>query len=172
MNALPIDIQDLVRLQDTKRWTVVNTARQQSVAEHTMLVTFIAIDIATRMGIPFNSPEMTEVTLCALLHDVDEVYTGDLPTPAKARLGTKAKASLSQYADSQGASKQAKSVVKMADIIETTWFIGQYASGIHAEQVADEMVRDLDRFMESLPGREWLAMTGTLSALRNGIRQW
>ena len=172
MNKLPLSIQDLVRLQDIHRWTVVNTTRQQSVAEHTMLVTFIAIEIATRLGVPFNSLQMAGIGMHAMLHDIDELYTGDIPTPAKRRMNKKARNSLCAIADRQGASEQAKLIVKMADWIETTEFIYQYASGVHADQVVASLMEEREIFMDGLPPPERAVMISVITDLIHGQRLW
>ncbi len=172
MNKLPLSIQDLVRLQDVKRWTVVSTTRQQSVAEHTCTVFFLAIEIATRLGVPFNSMQMANIGMRAMMHDVDEIYTGDIPTPAKRRMNKKARNGLRAIADQQVASEQAKLIVKMADWIETTEFIYQYASGAHADQVVASLMAERDIFMGGLPPLEQEVMSSVIADLELGQRLW
>lgn len=176
MNKLPMPIQDLMRIQDIKRWTVVNTARQQSVAEHTCLVFFLAVEIATRLGVKWNSDTAREIGMKAMLHDIDEIYTGDIPTPAKQRMCGKCKSQLSVEADKQKTKQHEKwlidTIVKMADIIETTEFIGQYAEGIHAVQVMAHMVNERYKFMEDLPPRYREVMESVILDLELGERKW
>ena len=172
MNKLPLSIQNLVRLQDIKRWTVVSTTRQQSVAEHTCTVFFLTIEIATRLGVPFNSLQMAGIGMRAMLHDIDEIFTGDIPTPAKRRMNRKARNSLHVIADQQVASEQAKLIVKMADWIETTEFIYQYASGVHADQVVNKMMEEREIFMGGLPPLEREAMSSVIADLERGQRSW
>jgi 5'-deoxynucleotidase YfbR-like HD superfamily hydrolase len=68
-------------LSFVKRWGIVRTLRDQSVAEHTYFVTMYANDIATYLNI---SPETHLALMQQILwHDMEEIYTGDIPGPAK-----------------------------------------------------------------------------------------
>jgi hypothetical protein len=172
MTKLPMTIQDLVRIQDVKRWTVVNMTRTQSVAEHTCLVFFIAVELATRIGISMNSATMQEIMLRAMLHDIDEIHSGDIPTPAKNRMGQGTRYGLSRFADKQGVGCAARLIVKMADFIETSEFIGQYGEGVHAVQVMGHIEGEMHDFMQSLPEDYKAAMKSVLTDLCMGQRTW
>ncbi len=124
-----MQIQDIMLAQDVKRWTIVRTIRDQSLAEHTFNVVMIARDIAARMGI-----NDTKIIKYALDHDLDEILTGDIPTPAKDRLkiNTSYDGKSFKECDSQEAS-----IVSMADMIEAIAFITDNQVGRHAHIVAD-----------------------------------
>lgn len=67
-----------------KRWSIVKTHRDQSVAEHTYNVAMYANDILSYLDL---SPIFHVAVLQqALWHDVDEIFTGDIPGPAKRAL--------------------------------------------------------------------------------------
>lgn len=73
-----------------KRWSIVRTLRDQSVSEHSYNVTMYTNDICVILGLP------DAVTLAALRyalwHDVDEIFSGDVPGPNKrALLGSDAR---------------------------------------------------------------------------------
>ena len=74
----PID--KLMDLHYTQRWTLVGTNKESTVASHSFNVAMIAMDIRKRM---FNTSDASEMEVCffALIHDVKETYTGDMPTP-------------------------------------------------------------------------------------------
>lgn len=65
-----------------KRWSIVRTIRDQSVAEHSYFVTMYANDICVYLGL---SPTITLAALqYSLWHDTrDEIFTGDFPGPNK-----------------------------------------------------------------------------------------
>lgn len=65
-----------------KRWSIVRTLRDQTVAEHSYLVSMYVNDLCIYLGVP---PHLHLAALqYALWHDTrDELMTGDLPGPAK-----------------------------------------------------------------------------------------
>lgn len=67
------------------RWSIVRRLREQSIAEHSHLVTVYANDIATYLGLPVEI--RLAVALYAPWHDIaDEIFTGDAPGPNKRAL--------------------------------------------------------------------------------------
>jgi len=125
-------IQDIMLAQDVKRWTIVRTIKNQSLAEHTFNVTMIARAIACRMGV-----DDTKIIKYALDHDLDEILTGDIPTPAKERLkiNTAYDGKSFKECDSTEAS-----IVALADIIEAIAFITDNQVGRHAHTVGDYLM--------------------------------
>lgn len=130
-------IQDIMLAQDVKRWTIVRTIRDQSLAEHTFNVTMIARAIASNLGI-----DDTKIIKYALDHDLDEILTGDIPTPAKERL--KISTSYDGKSFKECNSREA-SIVAMADIIEAIAFITDNQVGRHAHSVGNYL---MDRFQQ------------------------
>jgi 5'-deoxynucleotidase YfbR-like HD superfamily hydrolase len=61
-------------LAHVPRWAIARTNRQQSVAEHSYYVTLYAIAIAQELEVPITGGF---ISYC-LLHDMDEIHTGDL----------------------------------------------------------------------------------------------
>jgi len=76
----PID--KLLDCQHVKRWSMIATSANSNVASHSFNVAMIAMAIRKKM---FNTAHYTEQDVCyyALIHDVDEAETGDMPTPTK-----------------------------------------------------------------------------------------
>lgn len=130
-------IQDLMLAQDVKRWTIVRTIRDQSLAEHTFNVVMISRAIAKEMNI-----DDTKIIKYALDHDLDEILTGDIPTPAKERLkiNTAYDGKSFKECDSTEAS-----IVAMADIIEAIAFITDNQVGRHAHVVGNYLT---DRYTQ------------------------
>jgi hypothetical protein len=77
-------VRDLLNLSYVKRWVIAPMYREQSVAEHTFRVMVIlwglhdALLSAGHVSFPICDGLMD-----AMLHDVDEVYSGDVPGPHK-----------------------------------------------------------------------------------------
>ena len=63
---------ELLRASHTKRWTIVSTARTQTVAEHLFNVTMIAEKLAEAVGydIVINSDNFLKLQTWALMHDL------------------------------------------------------------------------------------------------------
>lgn len=62
------------------RWSVVRTIQRDSLANHSFYVTFYAHQIAVMLK--WSGP-MDLLMLYALLHDADELFTGDVVSPVK-----------------------------------------------------------------------------------------
>lgn len=109
------------RLSWVTRWTVVNTLKKQSVAEHCFNVERIALMVAVEWLKWKDSNLLFEVSQIALHHDDDEAVTGDLPSPAKWALGEKwIDAHRDLWYNRPG---QAHDIVKLADKMEAFWFL-------------------------------------------------
>jgi len=122
-----LSIQDLMLAQDVKRWVIVRTAKDQSLAEHTFNVVMIARAICKELGVRDD-----KVIKYALDHDLDEILTGDIPTPAKDRLGINTAYDGKSFEECNG---EEKSIVALADIIEAMHFLNENQIGRHAQTV-------------------------------------
>ena len=126
-------IQDLMLAQDVKRWTIVRTIRDQSLAEHTFNVVMIARAICKELAV-----DDTKVIKYALDHDLDEILTGDIPTPAKERLSINTAYDGKSFKECNG---EEKSIVALADMIEAIAFITDNQVGRHAHTVGDYLMK-------------------------------
>lgn len=118
------------RLSVVKRWSVVQTIRTQSNAEHSFNVAVIALRIAEQWYSITGSQLLAAILKRALFHDFWESITGDPPTYMK------------QFLDEAGAIEQfrangasegtdlsetdrqiVKIIVKMADFIDALIFL-------------------------------------------------
>jgi 5'-deoxynucleotidase YfbR-like HD superfamily hydrolase len=116
------------RLSTVKRWGIVRTIQQQSVAEHSFRVALIA----DRLAILWTLGAVTEdgwrrfaIQRYALLHDQYESFTGDLPTPAGKRID---KAEVEGYFgkcvnEQMAYDDEIKAIVKAADYAEALVFL-------------------------------------------------
>lgn len=133
-----LNITQIMRSQHISRWTIVATTRNQSLAEHTFNVTMLVRDFCRRV-------KMDDVLMmkAALEHDLDEVMTGDIPTPVKSRMreqGFDPKVLEGPAANVQTLSPFQRHVLKMIDVLESIHFIRNFGAGRRAEVVRDKLV--------------------------------
>lgn len=78
-------IESIMRLQAVKRWHMIDTTRTQNLAEHSANVAVLASMIAyTAPNFWFDSHPA--VAMAALIHDIAEAFTGDIPSHTKRHL--------------------------------------------------------------------------------------
>lgn len=161
-----LTLYDFLRIGHIKRWHNVNTIRQQTVAEHTYVVTIIALDLFQQMvGVQDDPMSALNVVIGAIFHDAPEAAAGDTPTPAKRLLreitgdpalfdklddylmpitpyiGKKVHPSLERF-------------INMADKIESAFWISENGAGKHAEIVATANWRNLEDIVEKYDTEE------------------
>lgn len=160
------------RLSVVKRWSVIQTIREQSVAEHSFNVALIALRITEKWFAITGSKLQTAVLKHALFHDWWESVTGDPPTYMK-RFIDEAGAIAAFKADgtSEGIDLSdvdrdfVKFVVKAADIIEAIIFLrmevslGNRSVTRHIDNLEDKLIN----FFDSNPVRT--VKTATLMGL-------
>ena len=64
------------RLKDTTRPCYTSRGRHESVAEHSWMMTLLAFFVRDQ----FPEADMNKVMLMCAIHDLGEVFTGDIPT--------------------------------------------------------------------------------------------
>jgi len=75
-------IEAVMRFQSIRRWHMIDTTRQQSIGEHSANVALLAFYIASTVPDGYFGPP-TSILAPALLHDLPEVFIGDIPTHTK-----------------------------------------------------------------------------------------
>jgi len=150
---------ELLRASHTKRWTIVSTARTQTLAEHSFNVAMVAEKLAEAIGwdITINSDNFLKLQTWALMHDIPEVFTGDLPSPFKRELkrrGADIEAVEDELAPGYGDLADAADgteygmVVKLADLMEAIWFLSENGLGMHARRVLNGLYDNLTEMVE------------------------
>lgn len=150
---------EFMRAGHVKRWHVVNTTREQSIAEHSFLVTMIALELNDSFsegGGAMPACPVLSIVMGGLFHDIPEIRYGDIPTPGKQFLKkvtndpdmfTKIESGLMPripYAD-VGMSEFTTQIIKMADTIEAAHWIRDNGAGTHAKIVADKAWTSVER---------------------------
>ncbi len=74
----------LFRMKDINRWGLMYNTKHETLAEHSMQCALLAHALA-EIGIHKYGKTYSADRICtaALLHDMSEILTGDLPTPVK-----------------------------------------------------------------------------------------
>jgi 5'-deoxynucleotidase YfbR-like HD superfamily hydrolase len=71
-------------MADVSRYSMVRMVFQESVLEHSGFVVFFCYLIALEINVKAGSPiDISSVLARAIMHDVEETVTGDIPRPTK-----------------------------------------------------------------------------------------
>ena len=147
-----MNIQDKLKAGTVNRWNIVSTIRPQTLAEHLFNVAMICEALAE--NIP--TVPVTTVVYYGLIHDIEEVILGDLPTPTKLkmkRMGLnwdKLVQSVMEDKDRLAPTENLQKLIKTADKMEALWFITTYGIGRHADLVQYRMEKDWDKWLSGL----------------------
>lgn len=143
-----LTLTEQLRAGHVNRWQIVQTARQQTLAEHSFHVCALAGELA--LIAEWDGMEDAERRLrlifWAMYHDLIEVKTGDLASPFKECLRQAGGAQIIQDAEKiadeeyydlhmQVKGSEIEAVVKMADLIEAAYFLQDNGLGTHAKEV-------------------------------------
>ncbi|RPJ29588.1 MAG: HD domain-containing protein [Chloroflexi bacterium] len=104
-------------MMHVKRWAIVPTTKQQSIAEHQYFVMLYTIELCKLTGLTPTSNLLTY----AALHDVDEIHSGDIPAPYK-HPSIEYDSKYTQNLKSLLTGSEI-SLVKLADLMEATMFL-------------------------------------------------
>ena len=167
-----------LRACHVRRWHIVQTSREQTLAEHSFAVAVLAGSLAAAMrysGLMHHGLQL-KLLQHALSHDIIEVRTGDMPTPFKRFLekaggvGVVEKAEDLVDSDHSGAMRtvagtEIETIVKLADLIEAIYFLQDNGVGVHAQQVLEGLRMNLNNAVNDAV-KQWPGL-----AVREGVRQ-
>lgn len=147
---LDFDFQQIMRLSSIKRWGIVEMSRSQSVAEHSYNVAMISMSIAEKLKKSNVKVDSEFVVTWALIHDLPEVTTGDIPTTLKAvdkfvfdRLEDELFPYFSAVKISEE-NKLEKTIIKIADYIDAIQFAQKFCIDSRKEGIIFEMIQKMD----------------------------
>lgn len=141
-------LAEQLRLQVVQRWNIVHTVKTQSVAEHSFNVVLIVREMCSK--IPTIDPlDRKNLMIRALDHDMEEVFTGDLPSTSKSFKLPK---------------NRLDGILKLADLIEAEYFLSQY--GGHSKHTMSAYIWLGERISEVLQHSRDMGWLGVAEAAR------
>lgn len=125
--------RELRDLAHVPRWTVLRRARQQSVVEHSWFVAVYALELQDITGWKGSTSDLVQH---ALLHELEEVWTGDVPGPGKRLLINGHSGEVinalrerihgifpQHFRAYMGVNEDIRHIVKCADIMEAVFYL-------------------------------------------------
>lgn len=143
-----------LRSGHVKRWHMVRVLREQTLAEHLMLVQIVALEAADRLlaAVPLTDPKAfrMDVMEWSMWHDMPEVVTGDISTPMKRFMAHNGVPELLHTIEKQvdgrfsvldrTTSEVVKLIVKFADLYEAIHFLHWEGHGPRATEIERELI--------------------------------
>lgn len=158
--------KELRDLAFVPRWSIVRVTRQQSVAEHSYFVALYADQLAELLN---WESDRVQLMRYALVHDLDEILSGDIAAPAK-RVIKKAAGAGWQIVEkwlhqqvvrrvndytrlTTGVTDDIKSIVKTADLLEAVVFLAdeQFVGNKNVTEHKNYLYRSLIDSIDELP---------------------
>ena len=147
-----------LRLSHIDRWAIISTATRQSVAEHTWRVWALVHTWGPECGL--TEEEQWVAERYALIHDVPEIRTGDMPTTIKTPLAKAQRMAFELEALPEIAvikrelPSYVADLVKICDIAESILFIKVHGLGRHAQDVCKLLEVQMSDYISTsaLPG--------------------
>ena len=122
-----MDQRKVRSLQSVRRFNFERMNRYQSVAEHSLMVAFLADELATMAGC--SDQDRLIVLRAAMYHDAPEAVTGDIPFLVRRKLGLGAAAALDVEAAKElglpafHVPFELQKVVDFADVLELAMYL-------------------------------------------------
>ena len=135
---MSLHLRQKLRASHVKRFHIVETTKQQNVAEHSYNVWVFAEAICDVLGA--GTCLYAQVTEYALHHDLPEVILGDVPTPSKMLVDMK-RIETDIEPKSSPPNNTVRDIVKLADVMDAVVFLAMYGVGKHAALVREERVK-------------------------------
>lgn len=145
-NLYDDELSKLLTLSNVPRWAILDTYRTQSVGEHTFRVAAIVLTLIRefdKRGLYVSKSKALEL---AVIHDIDESWSGDLPTPYK---------KLKNLSESTFKPDTNEAfLVKLADLLEATIYLDRY--GVRAQHISDKIYSEAVELVRNRMPNEWI----------------
>lgn len=145
-----LKLQDILRAGTIKRWHIVSTAREQTLAEHQYNVAILTQELCRRLR--YAPAVSLRLSALALVHDAGECKTGDIPTPAKKLLRKELGHSFDEVMNrfdvesTDDLPDEYKRVLKCCDYLDSMLFLSENGVGRHAEAVLADILSSGGRY--------------------------
>lgn len=138
--TIHLKFADRYRQSEVKRWHIVETSRNQTLAEHCYNVMLIANELYNLLAPSDEIIDQSSLLLGLVAHhDEHEVIMGDRPTCAKKNGDSATHQSYMFENLAETAPEWLLEIVKLADSIEAYWFIREYGIGRYARKTTVEL---------------------------------
>lgn len=145
-NLYEDELQKLLTLSNVPRWSIIDKFRTQTVGEHTFRVSAITLQLVRefdKRGLYVSKSKALEL---AITHDIDEAWSGDLPTPYKRLKGLQESTFKPDTNESF--------IVKLADLLEACIYLDRYA--VKAEHISNKIFTEIVVLVKKKMGDDWL----------------
>ncbi len=141
----------LLSSRNVWRWSIVNMARRQSVAEHTYLVTVMALCLYDQCMKQHSLLERTRFTTYLMQHDAEEALLGDIPATVKMAIERRHPGVIDQIKRDLGAEVKyahsfdrtpLKAIAKVADYVEAFKFAVDNEAPNHVVKFLSDHLHD------------------------------
>lgn len=144
---LDFSFDQAMRLSYIKRWGIIEMSRVQTVAEHSYNVAMISgslVSDLSRSKIQLPARLMESVINWALLHDLPEIATGDIPSSLKGSIKEAVdKAEKDMFPQWHGhkmsLSDTVKDIVKIADYVDAIQYADKFCVDSRKNEVIEEL---------------------------------
>ena len=149
------ELETVMRLQSVKRWHMIDTTRQQTLAEHTANVAILAWHISGTAPAMYFGPS-SEIATYALMHDVGEVFMGDIPTHTKRSSAEmfeackKIELSVTPPSMSIKVPERIRYLIKACDLADGIRFIRLHGVGVTARHAESGLVAQQEQVFRSM----------------------
>lgn len=137
----PMTLREKLRANTVKRWHIVDTSRQQSVAEHSFNMCLFVEEICKLCG---HEDLVHEAIQYTIHHDIPEVVTGDIPSSVKRYWGVD-DSEKAVLMDSLSVTKNPfiTAIVKLADLLDAVLFLQLYGIDKHSQDIRSDIVEQI-----------------------------
>ena len=161
-----MNLGELMRIGDVKRWHTVRTALDQTLADHSARVALIALRLYWYHTGRTDNADIAALLTTALLHDAAEVHLGDPPPAGKTVMYVSDEIALLNtlpppFKGLWARSTEARNTIKVADRIEAWLWIRENAVGHHSQGVAARCFAEMERV-----AADWMMTDAAISVIK------
>jgi len=137
-------MESVLRMQSVTRWHMMETSGNQSLAAHTTNVALLAMLIASTAPVFYFDPS-SDVAAAALVHDIAEVFTGDIPSHMKAHLTglEEVEKAVTHPVFIVPVNPSTQALIKLCDMADAVRYIYKHATDATGEAVYESIYEQM-----------------------------